>query len=67
MSKVGLAMLLDRSGGQITTEMRDIITNQKVNTPMGKALLSEVKEKWDGVDAREENRVNHYSSAHYLL
>ena len=59
MSKVGLAMLLDHSGGHITAEMRDIIAKQKVDSPLGRKLLAEVKEKWDDLDAREEGeKVN---------
>jgi len=55
MSQVGLAMLMDHSGGRITGKMRDMIVNQTVRTPNGKVLLAQVKERWDALDAGDEN------------
>ena len=53
---MGLAMLFDRSGGRITPYMRDLITNKPDQTPHGKALIKEVRERWDQLDSKEEDQ-----------
>ena len=56
MSEVGLAMLFDRSGGQITPRMRDLITNKEVKSAYLQELLDEIRAKWDEWDSREDNQ-----------
>ena len=55
MSEVGLAMLFDRSGGQITPRMRDLITNKEVKSAYLQELLDEIRAKWDDWDSREDS------------
>ena len=56
MSDLGLAMLFDRGGGRITPYMRGLIEQQKIQSFHADALLKEVREKWDELDAREEQQ-----------
>ena len=53
-SKVGLALLYDRSGGKITEKMRDEIEKVKVTEPHSKQLIADVRKIWDEWDSREE-------------
>ena len=53
-SKVGLALLYDRSGGKITAKMRDEIEKVKVTEPHSKQLIADVRKMWDKWDSREE-------------
>ena len=53
-SKVGLALLYDRSGGKITGKMRDEIEKVKVTEPHSKQLIADVRKMWDEWDSREE-------------
>ena len=43
MSKCGLAMLFDRSGGSLTASMRDIIANDEVKKPHAQAIIAEIR------------------------
>ena len=54
MSKVGLALLFDRSGGKITEEMRDTIENMKLTSAAAKKLIGEVRVIWDERDLKDE-------------
>ena len=54
MSKVGLALLFDRSGGKITEEMRDTIENMKLTSAAAKKLIGEVRVIWDEWDLKDE-------------
>ncbi|XP_052780720.1 uncharacterized protein LOC128217558 isoform X1 [Mya arenaria] len=54
MSKVGLAVLFDRSGGKITAAMRDAIESDTLLTPHAQNLLTEIRERWDEWDLRED-------------
>ena len=56
MSDFGLAMLFDRGGGQITPRMRDIIEHQKCQDPHAQALIAQVRQRWDELDAKEEHQ-----------
>ena len=53
MSKMGLAVLFDRSGGAITDVMRDIIDKVEVQQLRHQQLLQEVRAMWDTWDLRE--------------
>ena len=53
-SKVGLALLFDRSGGKITEKMRDEIEKVKITELHSKQLIADVRKMWDEWDSREE-------------
>ena len=55
MSAIGLAMLFERSGGDITPYMRDLITDRPIDSPLGKLLIQEARVRWDDLDAREDH------------
>ena len=50
-SKVGLALLYDRSGGKITEKMRDEIEKVKITEPYSKQLIPVVHKMWDEWDS----------------
>ena len=54
MSDVGIAMLMERAGGKITAEMRDIIAKNTKATPHATKLIEEVRAMWDEWDLKEE-------------
>merc|ERR1719273_2354057 len=47
MSEVGLALLFDRSGGQITTKMGEVIEKVEVSDKFHQHMIRQVKEMWD--------------------
>jgi len=51
-SRVGLAMLFDQSGGQLTKEMSDIIEKDKENEHI-EELIRQIKESWNYWDAKD--------------
>lgn len=53
-SAIGLAMLFDRSGGQQTAAMADVIAKMEVSHLHHKRIIDEIREEWDAWDAREE-------------
>ncbi|XP_046858000.1 uncharacterized protein LOC124451428 [Xenia sp. Carnegie-2017] len=53
MSKVGLAVLFDRSGGQLTKGMADAIAEDKPKSMRTKELLDEIRKMWDEWDLRD--------------
>ena len=53
-SKVGLALLYDRTGGKITEKIRDEIEKVQVTEAHSKQLIAEVRKMWDEWDSREE-------------
>ncbi|CAH1801898.1 unnamed protein product [Owenia fusiformis] len=55
MSRFGLAVLFDRAGGSLTTDMRDKIAVLGDKRPHVKYLIGEVRKIWDDLDARECN------------
>ena len=57
MSKVGLAVLFDRAGGQMTQGMRDIIDDVEVHDLSHQQLLKEVREIWDTWDLQEASEL----------
>ena len=53
MSKVGLALLFDRSGGKITEEMRECIEKMKLKSAASEMLIDEVgtiRDTWEVTD-----------------
>ncbi|XP_052779242.1 uncharacterized protein LOC128216661 [Mya arenaria] len=56
MSKVGLAILLDRSGGKVTPAMRDAIESDTLLTPHAQNLLTEIRARWDEWDLKEDEK-----------
>ena len=54
MSKVGIALLFDRSGGKITPEMSDVIAKVDVKRPHHENLIADIRKLWDSWDTREE-------------
>ena len=58
MSKVGIAMLFDRSGGQLTPAMSDVIANAKLSEPHHAAIIAEIRREWDQWDTQEKKRDN---------
>ena len=54
MSKVGLAVLFDRSGGQLTSEMADEIAQDKPKSVRTNELLSDIRKMWDEWDLRDD-------------
>ncbi|KAH3808332.1 hypothetical protein DPMN_136685 [Dreissena polymorpha] len=53
MSKAGLALLFDRSGGSLNEVMRDIITADEAQGPYEKRLLEEIRQRWNEWDLRD--------------
>ena len=53
MSKVGLAVLFDRSGGKLTEEMAKAIEDEKPATIHGQNLIAEIRKLWDVWDLRD--------------
>ncbi|XP_028397493.1 uncharacterized protein LOC114521305 [Dendronephthya gigantea] len=53
MSKVGLAILFDRSGGKLTEAMAKAIEDEKPKTLHGQNLIAEIRESWDEWDIRD--------------
>lgn len=54
MSKVGIALLFDRSGGQLTEKMSEVIMLAKAAEPHHEVIIAEIREKWDEWDSQEE-------------
>ncbi|XP_028401598.1 uncharacterized protein LOC114524652 [Dendronephthya gigantea] len=54
MSKVGLAILFDRSGGELTAAMRDAIAEEEPKSLRAKELLDDIRKMWDEWDLRDE-------------
>ena len=53
MSKVGLAILFDRSGGKLTEAMAKAIEDEKPETLHGEMLIAEIRKLWDVWDLRD--------------
>ncbi len=65
MTPVGLAVLFDSAGGQLTPHMSDIIHKVQVKSDAHKQLIQDVRDIWDEWDIREEqsgdNSLEFYS------
>jgi len=53
MSEVGLALLFDRSGGQLTKKMSDVIDKVAISDKFHRHLIREVREMWDTWNLKE--------------
>ena len=59
MSAVGLAVLFDRAGGEMTAKMSDAIAKTKLKSEFHEKLINtDVREIWDDWDSREVGRRN---------
>ena len=56
MSAVGLAVLFDRSGGQLTENMSDIIAQEEPKKVHAQELIAEIRAMWDEWDLRGDGR-----------
>ena len=68
MSKVGLAVLFERSGGKITKEMKDSIDEMELKSATAKRLISDIRaiwEKWDPKDGNEDDSFLEVNSFFY--
>lgn len=54
MSRVGIILLFDRSGGQLTEEMCDEIAKVKMQDAQHKQLIDEIRKEWDRWDTRDK-------------
>ena len=54
MSPVGLALLFDRAGGHLDTNMRNVIDKWDISTPHWEVLRSQLRNIWDELDGSEE-------------
>ena len=52
-SKMGVAVLYDRSGGELTAEMAEVISTVELKLQNNMKLLDSVREIWDAWDSRE--------------
>ena len=55
-SAAGIAMLFDRSGGKLTTEMSEVIKNADVESVHAQNLIEEVRSIWNEWDIKEEEQ-----------
>jgi hypothetical protein len=53
MSKVGLAILFDRSGGKLTEAMAKAVEDEKPETVHGERLIAQIRKLWDVWDLRD--------------
>lgn len=56
MSKVGIAILFDRSGGKLTPKMSELIANVNVQHPHHERIIAEIREEWDRFDSKEQRK-----------
>ena len=63
MSRVGIAVLFDRSGGSLTKEMAQEIANVKVNDINHKKILDEIRSEWDAWNRWEEEKLGDSNDA----
>ena len=56
MSAVGLAMLFDRSGGQLTEKMSEVIAQEEPKKVHAQELIAEIRTMWDEWDLREDGK-----------
>ncbi|XP_038049048.1 uncharacterized protein LOC119722788 isoform X1 [Patiria miniata] len=54
MSKIGLAMLMDRAGGKLTEPMRDAIDKVEIRAPNANNLIKEIRKMWDEWDLKDK-------------
>ena len=56
MSKVGIALLFDRSGGSLTEEMRDAIAAVESKSAHAQGLLDDIRQRWDTWDLKDKDK-----------
>ena len=56
MSSVGVALLFDRSGGQLTPAMQDVIEKAEVEDAKTQVLIDNVRKIWDEWDLKDEKQ-----------
>ena len=56
MSAVGLAILFDRSGGQLTEKMSEVIAQEEPKKVHAQELIAEIRAMWDEWDLREDGK-----------
>jgi len=55
MSAPGIATLFDRSGGQMTIEMANVIAKSEDNSAHATAMIEEIRDMWDEWDLQEDD------------
>ena len=53
MSKVGIAVLFDRSGGKLSSAMCDVIASTQVHNRRHKDLIANIRKDWDAWDLQD--------------
>ncbi len=53
-SPAGIALLFDRSGGQLTMKMAEVLAKQKLVAVHHDEIIAEIRKEWDEWDNREE-------------
>ena len=56
MSRVGISVLFDRSGGKMTASMSDAIAQVKVKNAFHQSIIAEIRTEWDKWDVLEEKK-----------
>ena len=65
MSAVGLAILFDRSGGQLTSAMSDIIAQDELEEAHAQHLITEIRKMWvNGILGKRDSKMMRWSSIH---
>lgn len=61
MSATGIAMLFDRSGGQLTAKMAEVIAKQEPVKAHAQVLIDEIRTMWDEWDLRDGEKDDRLS------
>lgn len=56
MSEAGIALLFDRSGGQLTEKMSKVIADMKAAAPHHEGIIEDIRKLWDEYDYTEKGR-----------
>ena len=56
MSPVGLAILFDRSGGQLTEKMSQVIAEEEPKKAHAKEMIDEIRKMWDEWDLKDDKQ-----------
>ena len=56
MSRVGISILFDRSGGKLTPAMSDAIANVRIQSIHHQSLVDQIREEWDTWDTTEKKK-----------
>ena len=66
MSRVGLAMLLDRAGGRLTENIRDTIAKLQLQKSHHLPLIAAVRRRWDSWDSMEDDKNQNDDSLEFI-